>query len=110
GVSDVVAANSEVVRQQAVTRLAPLAAAHPDLLRARMLLARAQADLGRTEAAVTTLDGVLEANAGHERARGMKERLLEPPPVQPLRPEVPPRAPPPGQPGSLPRKPAAASR
>jgi predicted Zn finger-like uncharacterized protein len=110
GVSDVVAANSEVVRQQAVARLAPVAAAHADLLRARMLLARAQADLGRTDAAVTTLDGVLEANAGHERARGMKERLLEPPPVEPLRPAVPPRAPPPGRPGRLPRRPSGVAR
>ena len=110
GVSDVVAANSEVVRQQAVTRLAPLAASHPDLLRARMLLARAQADLGRTDAAVHTLDGVLEANAGHERARALKERLLEPPPVEPLRPAVPPLAPPPGRPGPLPRRPSGVAR
>ncbi|HET6923892.1 MAG TPA: zinc-ribbon domain-containing protein [Anaeromyxobacteraceae bacterium] len=110
GVSDLVAASSELARQKAVARLAPLAAAHPELLRARMLLARAQVDLGRTDAAVTALDGVLEANAGHERARETKERLLAPPPVVPLRPAVSPEAPPPGRPGQLPRRPGGAAR
>ncbi len=107
---DVVAANTELARQRAVTRLAPLAAAHPELLRVGMLLARAQADLGRTDAALAALDGVLEANAAHDRAREMKERLLEPPAAEPLRPRVPQEAPPPGRPGLLPRKAEGSAR
>ncbi len=101
GASDLLDAGS---RRQAMARLSSLAAAHPGLLRARMLLARAQADSGDTDAAVAALDGVLAANPGHERARRMKERLLGPPPAEPLRPEVTRQSPPPGREGPLPRK------
>lgn len=103
GASDL-AAGSEPARRQAVARLAALAAAHPGLLRASMLLARAEADLGDTGAAVAGLDRVLAANPGHDLARRTKERLLRPPPADSPRPPVPLEASPPGPEGPLPRK------
>jgi predicted Zn finger-like uncharacterized protein len=75
--ADALGANARNKREQAVARLGPLAAAHPELLRARMLLAAAQVDLGRRDAAVATLDSVLAANPGHDRAQRMKAGLLE---------------------------------
>lgn len=96
-------AGFEPARRQAVARLAALVKAHPGLLRADMLLARAEEDLGDTDAAVAALDRVLAANPGHDLARGTKERLLSPPRAE-LQPRVPAEAPPPGPEGSLPGK------
>jgi len=104
GAVDTLGANSRNRREQALARLGPLCAAHPELLRARMLLAAAEVDLGRREAAVTTLDSVLAANPGHDRAQRRKAELLAPPPSLPVVAAVPERAPPPGRPGTLPRK------
>lgn len=103
------ASGSEPARRQAAPRLAALAAAHPGLLRAGMLLARAQADLGDTGAAVAALDRVLAANPGHDLARRMKERLLAPPRAAP-QPQVPAQAPPAGPEGPLPREAAGAGQ
>ncbi|HYQ80067.1 MAG TPA: zinc-ribbon domain-containing protein [Anaeromyxobacteraceae bacterium] len=108
GAAEVVAPDAGSSRQRAVGLLVPLSAAHPDLLRARMLLARAEAELGRTDAAVAALDGVLEANPAHQVARELKERILRPPEPEASSPRVPQQAPPPGRPGLLPRKPGGA--
>ncbi|MFT3916177.1 MAG: zinc-ribbon domain-containing protein [Anaeromyxobacteraceae bacterium] len=67
-------------RDRAVVRLAGLAAAHPELLRARWLLARGQASLGRTTEALAAAEAVLSANARHEGARRLRQRLTAPPP------------------------------
>jgi hypothetical protein len=104
GAADVTASNSQVTRERAVSRLGPLAAANPQLLRARMLLARAQVDLLRKDAAVATLDGVLAANAEHERARRLKGELLAPPPPKEEPAAAPEKAPPPRKAGKPPRR------
>jgi hypothetical protein len=108
GAVDALGANARNKREQALARLGPLSAAHPEILRARMLLAAAEVDLGRREAAVTTLDSVLAANPGHDRALRRKAELLAPPAALPVVAAVPQRAPPPGRPGTLPRKAAQA--
>ncbi|MFO0581191.1 MAG: zinc-ribbon domain-containing protein [Anaeromyxobacter sp.] len=70
-------------RDRAVVRLAGVAAAHPELLRARWLLARGQASLGRTTEALAAAEAVLSANARHEGARRLRQRLTAPPPPAP---------------------------
>jgi hypothetical protein len=65
-------------RERALAALAALSARHPELLRARYLLARAQAALGRTAEAQATLDGLLAANSRHEGARKLREALAAP--------------------------------
>jgi len=104
GAVDVTAANSQATRERAVARLGPLVLAHPEILRARILLARAQIDLGRKDAAVATLDDVIAANPDHERARRLKAGLLTPPPPRPVPAAVPEKAPPPRKTGKLPRR------
>jgi len=56
---------------------------HPELLRARYLLARAQATGGRREEAIATVAGLLAANPRHERAQRLKAQLTTPPPPPP---------------------------
>lgn len=63
-------------RERAVVKLAALVAARPDIVRARYLLARAQAALGWREAAAATLDGLLAANPRHRRASRMRAELV----------------------------------
>ncbi len=98
--------------QRASASLELVVASRPDLLRARMLLARSQADRGQVQAAVSTLDGLLAVNAEHEAASRLKADLLAPPAAKPI--AQPPRLPPfPGRQGSgksrrLPRRSAAA--
>ena len=114
GAADVTAADAPATRARAVARLGSLVVAHPDLLRARMLLARAQTDLGRTDAAVAALDGVVAANPDHERARRLKAELLTPPapeaapaaapPAAAPRAAAPVKAPPPRKAGKLSRR------
>jgi len=70
-------------RERALVKLGALAAARPDLLRGRYLLARAQLSLGRRTEAVATLEGVLSANARHERAKRLHDDLSAPPPPEP---------------------------
>ncbi len=62
-------------RDQALPRLQKLVTAHPELIRARWLLARAQAAAGRREEAEATLVGLLAANPRHERAQRLKAQL-----------------------------------
>ncbi len=88
----------------AVTRLAAFAASHPELLRARMMLARAQLDLSRRDDALATLDQLLAANPDHDGAQQLKATILSPPPARVAVVPVPGDAPPPQPPGNLPRK------
>lgn len=69
---------SREARERAVTKLTALARAHPELIRARFLLARTQAALGLREQAAATLDGLLAANPDHRRARRLREELVAP--------------------------------
>ncbi len=88
------------IRERALVRLGALAAARPDLLRGRYLLARAQASLGRRAEALATLDGILTANPRHEGARRLRADVAGSPP-----PAVPAPAPTPGvKPPPQPRK------
>jgi predicted Zn finger-like uncharacterized protein len=87
-------------RERALVRLGALAAARPDLLRGRYLLARAQLSLGRRSEAVATLDGILTANPKHEAARRLREEVAIPvpapaPPAPPPAAQEPPANPPP---------------
>jgi predicted Zn finger-like uncharacterized protein len=69
-------------RERALIELGTLSVAHPELLRARYLLARTQAALGRRGEAVGTLDALLARNARHEAARRLRDQLAAaaPPP------------------------------
>jgi len=89
-------------RERAVVKLGALAAARPDLLRGRYLLARAQASLGRKAEAVATLDGLLAANGHHEGARRLRDELTAPPPAAPVGVPTTTPAPPPAPPGKGP--------
>ena len=88
----------------AASRLTAFATAHPTLLRARMMLARAQLDRSGPQETLVTLDDVLGANPRHELAVAMKARLLAPPPARVAAVPTPPDGPPPQKPGHLPRK------
>jgi predicted Zn finger-like uncharacterized protein len=63
-------------RERGVAKLAALAASHPEIVRARFLLARAQAALGKREAAAATLDALLAANPRHRRAARLRSELV----------------------------------
>lgn len=91
-------------RFRAAKQLRAVAAAHPELLRARVLLAEAQAELGEREPALESLDGVLAANPAHEGAQRLKAELLAPPAPRPIPYAVPQAAPPARPAGTLPRK------
>ena len=69
-------------RERAVVRLGALVAGHPEIVRARWLLARGQASLGRTHEALAALEGVIAANARHDGARRLRAALTMPPPPQ----------------------------
>jgi predicted Zn finger-like uncharacterized protein len=92
---------------EALPALQGAVAARPEALRARVVLARALAAAGRKDEAVAAVDGVLAANPGHERARVLKAEILAPPPVAVSAVPVPPVAPAPQRPGTLPRLPGA---
>jgi hypothetical protein len=62
-------------RERSLVKLGALAAARPDLLRGRFLLARAQLSLGRKAEALATAQGVLVANASHEGAKRLRDEL-----------------------------------
>ncbi|ABS26218.1 zinc-ribbon domain-containing protein [Anaeromyxobacter sp. Fw109-5] len=62
-------------QERAAVKLAALTARTPALLRARQLLARVQAALGRPEEAGATLDRLLAANPRHEGARAVRAAL-----------------------------------
>jgi hypothetical protein len=81
-------------RDRAVVRLVAITAAHPEILRARFLLARGQASLGRTAEAMAAIEAVLAANGRHEAARRLRERLTAPPPAPAVAPPSPAPEPP----------------
>lgn len=87
-------------RERGASKLTALVAAHPELIRARYLLARTQAALGHRERAAATLDGLLAANPNHRRASRLREELVAAGPR-------PAETPPPSAPRPAPR-PAAA--
>ena len=87
----------------AVAALERVVAAHPEMLRARLTLARALSAAGRRDAAVAALDAILASNGAHERAKALKAELLAPPPAEVAVVPAPPAAPPSGRPGNLPR-------
>lgn len=66
-------------RERALAELGALSVAHPELLRARYLLARTAATLGRKGEAIATLDALLSANARHEAGRRLRDELTAPP-------------------------------
>jgi predicted Zn finger-like uncharacterized protein len=67
---------SREARERATGALAALAKAHPEVVRARFLLARVQAVLGKREAAAATLDGLLAVNPRHKRASRLRAELV----------------------------------
>jgi hypothetical protein len=66
-------------RERALVELGALSVAHPELLRARYLLARTAATLGRKGEAIAALDALLAANARHEAGRRLRGELTAPP-------------------------------
>jgi predicted Zn finger-like uncharacterized protein len=70
-------------RERALAELGALSVAHPELLRARYLLARTEATLGRKGEAIATLDALLSTNARHEAGKRLREELTAPPPAPP---------------------------
>jgi len=89
---------------EAVTRLGAFVSAHPDMLRARLMLARALLDRSRQDEAVRTLEDILTVNARHELALKLKAWILSPPPARLASVPLPSSDPPPQRPGYLPRK------
>ncbi len=85
--------------------LAAFVAAHPDLVRPRVMLARTLFDLGRVEEALAALDDLLAMNPDHVRAKRLKAAILSPPPARVEVLPAPEDAPPPRPTGLLPRKP-----
>jgi predicted Zn finger-like uncharacterized protein len=86
-----------------IPALDALVSRSPELLRARVVLARSLAASDRRDDAVAALDTVLLANPEHERARALKAEILSPPPVAMSPVPVPKVAPPPQRAGHLPR-------
>jgi hypothetical protein len=70
-------------RDQAIPRLAALASAHPQLIRARFVLARALLAAGRREEAISAVTLLLSANPHHERAQRLRAQLAAPPAAAP---------------------------
>ena len=62
-------------RDQAIPRLMALASAHPSLLRARYVVARALLAAGRREEAISAVTLALSANPHHERAQRLRAQL-----------------------------------
>jgi len=73
-------------RDRAIPKLVSLAGAHPELIRARFVLAGAQLSAGRREEAITTVGLLLAANPHHERAQRLRSKLASPPPAPPAPP------------------------
>ncbi|HSN91167.1 MAG TPA: zinc-ribbon domain-containing protein [Anaeromyxobacteraceae bacterium] len=84
-------------RTRGLARLQALVAKSPELIRARLLLARAQADSGRRQEALATLEALLAANPRHERARRLREFLSAPVPQAEAVAAPPVSPPPPGK-------------
>jgi tetratricopeptide (TPR) repeat protein len=67
-------------RTRGLARLQALVAKSPEMMRARYLLARGQAEAGRRQEALAMLEALLAANPHHERARRLRETLSTPVP------------------------------
>jgi hypothetical protein len=83
-------------RERSLVKLGALAAARPDLLRGRFLLARAELSLGRKAEALAAAEGVLAANPVHEGAKRLRDELATratPAPAAPQATAVSPQAP-----------------
>jgi tetratricopeptide (TPR) repeat protein len=80
----------EAARDQAIPRLVALSSAHPELVRARFVLARALVSAGRREEAISTVGRLLAANPRHERAQRLRSQLVVAPSVQLAAPPPPP--------------------
>lgn len=65
-------------RERAIAKLGPVVAKHPELLRARYLLARAEAALGRRSEASAAASAILSANPRHEGASRLRDALAAP--------------------------------
>jgi predicted Zn finger-like uncharacterized protein len=74
-----VKAAEPAARTSAVAALAAVAQRRPDLLRAQLLLARAQAGLGNRSEALATVNGLLTVNPQHEGAQALHAALVRPP-------------------------------
>jgi tetratricopeptide (TPR) repeat protein len=68
-------AQDQEARERALVELGALSTAHPELLRARYLLARTQAALGRNEEALASLAALLEANPAHAPGKRLRDDL-----------------------------------
>lgn len=77
-------------RARGVARLQALVAKSPEMVRARYLLARAQAEGGRRQEALASLEALLAVNPRHERARRFREGLGSPGPQVEIAPPAPP--------------------
>jgi predicted Zn finger-like uncharacterized protein len=88
-------------RDQALPRLQALAGAHPQLIRARFVLARALLAAGRREEAISSVSLLLSANPHHERAQRLRAQLATP--AAPAAPPAAPVQPPPPKPAWTPR-------
>lgn len=74
---------SPELRAEGVARLEQIVKAHPEILRARLVLAEALARAGRVEAALASLDALLAANKAHADARALRDELVAPSAVHP---------------------------
>jgi tetratricopeptide (TPR) repeat protein len=70
-------------RDQAIARLVALCGTHPELMRARFVLAQALQSAGRREEALSAVGRLLAANPRHERGQRLRSQLAVPPPLQP---------------------------
>jgi predicted Zn finger-like uncharacterized protein len=68
-------AQDQEARERALVELGALSTAHPELLRARYLLARTQAALGRNEEALASLAALLAANPAHAPGKRLQDEL-----------------------------------
>ena len=93
--------------ERALVTLASLSVAHPELLRARYLLARTQAALGRRGEALASVQGVLASNGQHEGAKRLREELSALPEPVASEPSAAQSGSPPGNPPAQRRKPAS---
>ena len=69
---------SPELRAEGMARLEQLVKAHPEILRARLVLAEALSRAGRVEAALASLDALLAANKAHDDARALRDELAAP--------------------------------
>jgi predicted Zn finger-like uncharacterized protein len=98
-------------RAEGAARAEVVAQAHPDMLRARFIVASSLARADRVQDAIAAADSVLSANPAHDDARALKVELLAAPPSPPPPPlpapvgeSAPAGASPAGTEGLLPRK------